>query len=177
MKCLTQAKQQESLEALKQNVKRLLHEETGYSGDALEKHLTISDQCLLWVGTRRKGYGYVEVKRRKLSLHRLIWGLYYRESLISGLVIMHSCDRPECVNPLHLSQGTVKDNTLDAFAKRRRRQDGVFNTRAKLNDNLVREIRLKHTEGVLNSVLAKQFKVSPRAIRDVINRKRWAHVL
>ena len=36
-----------------------------------------------------------------------------------GCVVMHTCDRPLCVNPEHLVVGSVTENNRDAAAKRK----------------------------------------------------------
>jgi hypothetical protein len=38
---------------------------------------------------------------------------------IAGLVVMHTCDNPRCVNPKHLRLGTQALNTADRDAKDR----------------------------------------------------------
>jgi hypothetical protein len=35
--------------------------------------------------------------------------------------VMHSCDKPKCINPDHLSVGTYANNTQDALTKGRMR--------------------------------------------------------
>jgi len=36
-----------------------------------------------------------------------------------GMVVMHACDNPRCVNPSHLKLGTYQENALDCVAKGR----------------------------------------------------------
>lgn len=38
-----------------------------------------------------------------------------------GNHVLHSCDRRECVNPLHLSWGTPSKNLTEAYARGRRK--------------------------------------------------------
>lgn len=79
-----------------------------------------TDQCILWPMTKNsKGYGRLSalgVKGRKA--HRLAYELFVGE-VKDGMVIMHTCDTPACVNPRHLVQGTPKDNTRDMISKGR----------------------------------------------------------
>jgi Mor family transcriptional regulator len=46
----------------------------------------------------------------------------------------------------------------------------------KLNENDVRSILLRKTNGEKQSILAKEFKISQTAISEIVNRKKWLHV-
>lgn len=88
------------------------------------KRVDTTGDCWLWTGeVNNKGYGVYMVYegdgREKLLAHRF-------SALMSGLpidgpdsVVMHACDTPRCVRPLHLSIGTQTDNIRDAKAKER----------------------------------------------------------
>ncbi len=79
--------------------------------------------CWLWTGHRfSTGYGCFEVtdagKRKKFGAHRYSYE-YFKGPIPPGLVVMHSCDNPPCVNPDHLSLGTHSDNITDMHRKGR----------------------------------------------------------
>jgi hypothetical protein len=81
------------------------------------------DECWLWKGYKDKnGYGQfcniVDGKVINYRAPRLSFTLY-KGPIPNGKVIMHSCDCPECVNPAHLSIGTMKDNMDDKMKKGR----------------------------------------------------------
>lgn len=78
------------------------------------------DECWLWMGAKSAyGYGQLSIDDRTVYAHRLV---YEREvgPIPEGMVVMHSCDNPPCVNYLcHLSIGTERDNKLDMISKGR----------------------------------------------------------
>lgn len=81
------------------------------------------DGCWLWhAGKFAKGYGmfnigrYVNGKQHTEYAHRVAFVLSHGD-IPPGLVVMHSCDTPACVNPSHLSLGTQTDNVADAYKK------------------------------------------------------------
>jgi hypothetical protein len=80
-----------------------------------------ADECWLWLGAHGdKGYGCFYFQKRVRPAHRVAWSL--TNGLIpSGLVVMHRCDNPQCVNPAHLSVGTYVDNNMDMVRKGRHR--------------------------------------------------------
>jgi hypothetical protein len=41
--------------------------------------------------------------------------------LLKGVMLLHSCDNPRCINPNHLRPGTAADNSKDMVRRRRHR--------------------------------------------------------
>lgn len=77
--------------------------------------------CWIWQGgVNGLGYGYTRVAGKMVAVHRLAYQLQHGH-LPHGGVIMHSCDNRLCCNPLHLSHGTHKANSLDMVLKNRHR--------------------------------------------------------
>lgn len=80
---------------------------------------TDTDECWLWLGSRNsEGYGNFGVDGKTEKAHRASYRIY-RGRIPYGLVIMHSCDNPSCVNPRHLKPGTHQENTIDKYMKGR----------------------------------------------------------
>lgn len=82
---------------------------------------SIDGDCIVWQGRIESG-GYGRVGRRGLA-HRQAWERA-NGPIPDGLLVLHHCDNPPCVNPEHLFLGTHQDNSDDAKAKGR-----VFNGR------------------------------------------------
>lgn len=67
--------------------------------------------CWEWVGYRdADGYGAAKVDRTPYRAHRIFFH-HLVHALAPGLVIDHLCRNRACVNPAHLEQVTVADNT------------------------------------------------------------------
>lgn len=64
--------------------------------------------------------GYVKLVRNKKNwlAHRYLFYQHHGE-IPKGMVIMHTCDNPSCINIDHLKLGTQKDNIHDMFDKNR----------------------------------------------------------
>lgn len=97
--------------------------------------------CKLFDGfIDRDGYG----RYRGDMAHRYFYKEYHKlkDKDIRGLVVRHTCDVRNCVNPLHLRLGTQKDNIYDMIAKGRKfygKGDTAPNT--KLTQAIANEIR------------------------------------
>ncbi len=66
----------------------------------------------------KKGYPKLWLNKKQ----RMASNFFYvisKKDLPAGLLIMHSCDNPACVNPDHLFEGTDKDNAVDRDNKNR----------------------------------------------------------
>ena len=79
-----------------------------------------SGDCWVWTGACAP-YGRIREGARGspfLVTHRLAWELS-NGPVPDGLMVLHTCDNPPCVNPDHLWLGTAKDNKADEIAKGR----------------------------------------------------------
>lgn len=80
--------------------------------------------CWLWTASTRDGgrshqYGkHHDENGRAQRAHRLAYELVHGP-IPEGLVVMHTCDTPRCINPGHLTLGTIRENTWDAIEKGR----------------------------------------------------------
>lgn len=52
-------------------------------------------------------------KRYTIRAHRVAFEQAWGISLRADQVVRHTCDRPSCINPLHLMIGTPADNNRD----------------------------------------------------------------
>ena len=120
--------------------------------------------CLLWTGgltgTHKWGYGRFRLNRdTKISAHRLSW-LLWRGDIPEGMLVLHTCDKPTCVNPQHLFLGTHKDNRQDCIRKGRTNlPTGCDHYLSKLTPDDVQEIR--KLRGVVSQrELARRYNMS-----------------
>lgn len=140
----------------------------------LAKHVRPEGDCLVWVGSRdRRGYGYTSDGTKTVKAHRLSYQVH-KGPIPDGLLIMHSCDNPPCVNPAHLSVGTVRENALDAVAKGR--MVGSKAGGAKLREEQVLDIRAQLAAGVKRKVIAAEYGVWEGTIRFIELRRNWKHI-
>lgn len=75
----------------------------------------------------------------------------------------------------NLSYGTAKQNTDD------RKRDGTYpigekNSRRRLTDEAVRDIRRRYAQGELQRQIAASFGVSRPVISQIVRRKTWRHI-
>lgn len=127
-----------------------------------------SGTCWIWTGAKDgRGYGTATFRRKRHRAHRLSYAIA-NGSWPGDLQVMHSCDTPACVNPLHLSLGTAKENSVDAAVKGRLRR--------KLTPDAVRDIRASYEAGQTIWQITKRYPVSASSIRAVIEGRTWRHV-
>jgi len=82
----------------------------------------VSDGCWLWTGTTQGRGAYPDFwdGKRHVRGHRFAWEQAFGP-IPDGLVVMHTCDQPLCVRPVHLRLGTQADNLRDMATKGRSR--------------------------------------------------------
>lgn len=77
--------------------------------------------CWLWLGAVDvKGYGRVSSRKGVPGLaHRLALSVNLGKAGIDGLLALHTCDQPGCVNPAHIYGGDYQQNTNDMIRRGR----------------------------------------------------------
>jgi hypothetical protein len=138
------------------------------------------DECWLWMGAKQSnGYGHILRGGRyggNVLAHRVSWEIANGQAVPDGLLVMHSCDTPLCVNPAHLSLGTYADNEADMTTKGRRGVKLVLgndNPAAVLTPELVRYIRSSQKN---NQELANEIGVTKATVRKARLGITWGHV-
>ena len=77
--------------------------------------------CWEFTGPRANyGYGKVGFADGMRAAHRISWE-HHNGPIPVGMLVLHRCDNPPCVNPEHLWIGTQADNMRDMVAKGRGR--------------------------------------------------------
>jgi hypothetical protein len=139
--------------------------------------------CWLWIGGSRNAYGHgcMGIGGRTVMAHRAAWMVKHGD-IPEGMLVLHRCDTPGCINPDHLFLGTQQDNENDKVAKGRQargaalahtRARGARNGNAKLTESDVLAIRGAEAP---QRALAKRFGVTQAIISKIKRREVWTHV-
>jgi hypothetical protein len=118
------------------------------------------------------GYGQISVgtnkRRQSVKAHRLSYYIFHQENP-GQLNVMHSCDRPCCINPSHLSLGTHQENMRDKELKGRgRHARGKANNKTRFTDEEVVEIIIRYEQLRDYTAVAREFDTTRTAIRGIV---------
>lgn len=130
--------------------------------------------CILWIGPMgSNGYGrfYDPVTNKPMSAHRVSFLLHHGHYPIN--LTRHTCDNKSCVNPMHLLEGTNRENAQDAI-DRFHMPTGEKRVNAKLNDAVVRYIRSSPKS---SSALSRELGVGYSTIAHARKYRSWKHVI
>jgi hypothetical protein len=118
--------------------------------------------CWPWLsGTNSFGYGRISINNKRCIVHIEMYKHFYGP-ISPGNVVRHSCDNRRCCNPLHLSQGTQKENVQDMVER-----DRIPN---KISTEIVIEMEQKWKSGYTQRQLAKQFGYHQGTISNCFKR-------
>lgn len=143
----------------------------------MAKTIRLESGCLVWTGGKSpKGYGFIRDGRKMLSTHRAAFVLA-NGPIPDGLHVLHSCDRPSCVNPAHLRLGTNAENNADMMAKGRNRQPrGESNGVSRITGEIASAMRARYTLGESLVCLARAYGIDHTTVSRVVRRVTWRHV-
>jgi hypothetical protein len=151
----------------------------------IPEHRATLGQCWVWSGYRKQGknQGYGELaigpkgRQEKLRAHRISWELHNGE-IPSGLIVLHRCDNPPCVNPEHLELGTKFDNVrdMDVKGRRRIRLPNVTSDKPVFTGEDILNIRNACSTGTSVLELAYIFESTRSHIDAIVTGASWKHV-
>lgn len=143
------------------------------------KTIICANGCWEFTGARNYG-GYGQIRDesgRQRPAHRIAYDLVV-DDIPEGMLVLHSCDNPPCINPAHLFLGTGQDNMDDMWMKERANPAiGLQLPQTKLTPDEVKQIKLLLLEDTMEgNELAYKFGVSPQTICDIKAGRTWKHV-
>lgn len=139
------------------------------------KNVLKTNKCWIWKrSVDRDGYGLYKLSN-EVRAHRIAWVLN-NGSIPRGKCVLHRCDNPTCVKPMHLWIGTTQDNSKDMTNKGRSTR-GSRNGNSKLIEKDVIEIRELYSSGKLSQEhIARKFRMKQPQICQIILRNFWTHI-
>jgi hypothetical protein len=76
--------------------------------------------CLLYKAAIKFGkYGKVHMHSERITATHIAWFIATGEKVPTGMLVMHKCDNPPCVEISHLELGTTEKNVQDRVEKGR----------------------------------------------------------
>ena len=140
---------------------------------------TVADgDCLIWQGSLAPDgrYGVASFANKTMRVHRLVFQMIHGP-IADDVHVLHRCDTPLCIQPLHLFAGDNAANTADRQAKGRSAVGvGLNHPHRVLDDDRVRAMRCLRSQGVKIKDLAVRFECSKQTVIDVTLGKTWRHV-
>ncbi len=134
-----------------------------------------AEGCWDWTASTQRGYGQfnmrIDGKLRMIKAHQASYRIF-RGPIPAGLEILHSCDRPICVQPAHLEAGP-HDRNMRQASERGLMVRGDAHYRAKLTEADVLAIR---ASSLTQIELGKIFNIDPSTVSNIRTRKNWKHI-
>jgi hypothetical protein len=132
------------------------------------------DKCWLFDGFLDKdGYGKFALNGQSIGAHRVSYYLAYNIDPTNH-IIMHKCDIPNCVNPIHLQLGTTLDNIKDKLKKNRQAYGEMISSsklsKEKLN-NFIDDIEKLNFNSIDD--LEIKYSISKTSIRYILKGILW----
>lgn len=141
--------------------------------------------CMEWLGWKKRGYGRFNIDEKVVYAHRFSYE-HYIGPIPKGRCVCHTCDNPSCVNPKHLWVGTNEENQQDMRDKGRASYKkgvdpgismrGSNHIYAKLDEEKVKDIKIKLSRGIKGTVIAREYNVVAQTIYEIKNGKNWKHI-
>lgn len=134
--------------------------------------LDLETGCWIWQkGKSKDGYGQFSFKNRNYRAHWVAYRLYVGP-IPRGMLVLHRCDSPACVNPKHLFLGDNATNMADMVQKNRQVK-GIDHLESKLTEDQVREIKKRLAGPETISDIARDYPVDRKVVSRIKAGTNW----
>lgn len=125
-------------------------------------------ECLDWVGAlHTMGYGLTRIEGKLWKTHRL--AMVLEGVNIDYVQVHHTCGRPQCSNPVHLTIGHQRDQVAQKV-----REGRQFST---ITEEECREIRdLIKSKLFWQWEIGEMYGISQAQVSRINKRKSWKHL-
>lgn len=137
-------------------------------------HFDVVGECWEFNGYREAGYGRIRIGRTRVLLHRHVLSLWLGRPVKDKA--LHRCSNPPCFRPIHIYEGTQRQNAADRDAAGRT-ATAERNGRALLTEDAVRRLRADHQDGLSYAQLGVKYGLHRESARAVALRKTWKSVI
>ena len=137
--------------------------------------------CWLWTSStggkgKGKGHGRFSVNKVQMKAHRYSFQ-HYKGEIPKGMLVLHKCGTPECVNPDHLYLGNHKDNSRDSLeAGTYFRPTGEKNGNLKITESIAQEILNQKGVRGQAKALAEKHGITIWSVYEIWKGRRWKHL-
>jgi len=143
--------------------------------------------CWNWKGFLNRGsnhqYASIRVDGKRVAAHRFSWEFYNKQKIPKDMIVMHKCDNPRCVNPMHLQIGTQQDNVKDMVLKNRQAKGNDFSNRkpAKGSKNGLAKLTELQAMEIFKDIrpqrkIGLQYGVSQTVVHNIKSKKTWKEI-
>ena len=132
-----------------------------------------NNECWLWNACCNNiGYGKFAINGKTNSSHRVSFEIHHKRFILNEMCILHKCDNRKCVNPYHLSEGTIQDNHIDMINKKRHRY-GENHNFTKFTEDEIKEIKkLLNDNKITRKEIIEKYHISNPHLSNIKNNNR-----
>ena len=144
------------------SVTRQRHKPMIAEADRFWQRINKTDSCWLYGENSTRYAQFILDDGSSIKAHRYSWVLGGGK-LTDHDILLHSCDIRNCVNPSHLSLGTIRSNAQEMFSKGRN-YGGYAQQAAKISKQDLKKILQALDAGIIAKIIAGKYGLTAKTV-------------